>query len=229
MRAAWVLAAGLAVAAAPANAVVVTTGAGSAVAAAEASAAFESHDSLWVNPYLESGLRFQRVGLTNNNNGCGFAGCGYPYFTGNYFFGATPGAGLGGGGYLSIFSDALLFADQIIRGVEFVAGSGVGEPIHYAWAAYLGGALVGEGVGETVGGTVLGFQDAGGFTRLHWTATNVPGVTFDTSLNAPAIDDVRVRYSALETAVPAPGMAGMLGLAALGLAGVRRRGAGLTA
>ena len=223
MRAAWILAAGLVLAAPPARAVVVTTGAGSAVAVAEASAAFETHESLFVNPYLESGLRFQRVGLTNNNNGCGFAGCGFPYFTGNYFLGVTPGFGPGGGGYLSIFSDAALFADQIIRGIEFVAGSGVGEPIHYAWAAFLGGALVGEGTGETVGGTVLGFQDAGGFTHLHWTASNVPGVTFDTSFNAPGIDDVRVRYTQAETELPAPGMAGMLGLAALGLAWARRR------
>ncbi len=224
MRAAWAMGVALAVASAPVGAVVVTTGAGTAVPVADASASFESHVSLSLNPYLEDGLRFQRVGLTLNNNGCGFAGCGFPYFSGNYFLGATPGFGPGGGGYLNIFSDAALFVDSVMYGIEFVAGSGVGEPVHYAWAAFLGGAMVGEGTGVTDGGTVLGFKDAGGFTHLHWTASSTADVTLDTTLNAPAIDDVRVTYAPPPAPIPAPAMGGLLMVGALGLAAIRRRG-----
>lgn len=55
----------------------------------DASADFESTDALSDNQYYEGGMAFSRTGLPFNNNGCGYAGCGYhtgfyPGFSGNY-------------------------------------------------------------------------------------------------------------------------------------------------
>jgi hypothetical protein len=60
--------------AASADPIVLTTGAGSAVSRVDAVATFKTQESLG-HTFVEGGLRFTRVNLSNNNNGCGFAGC----------------------------------------------------------------------------------------------------------------------------------------------------------
>ena len=96
-----------------------TFGSGSAVTSIDATANFESTASLLSNPYTENGLVFTRVGLTLNNNGCGFAGCAvsFPGMTANYFYGSSLGPN--SGGYIDIATAGTFAA------LEFVFGYGV--------------------------------------------------------------------------------------------------------
>lgn len=71
--------------------IIQTFGSGSAVSTVNASADFEDAASLGVT-YSEGGMTFTRVGISTNNNSCGFAGCTSNFaaygFVGNYFYGA---------------------------------------------------------------------------------------------------------------------------------------------
>ncbi len=69
--------------------VVLTVGSGSAVTTVQGSATFENASSLFSRPYLEGGMSFNSVGLSLNNNGCGFSGCSgaFPFSGTNYLYG----------------------------------------------------------------------------------------------------------------------------------------------
>ena len=174
-------------------AVSMTTGAGSAVSQVDASAAFESVAALNGNPYLEGGLSFTRTGLSFENNGCGYAGCGghagFTGFTGNYMYGA-------GSGYFEIRR-----ADGgVLSGLEFILGSGLPPALaSVSWTAFLQGAVVGSGSAYLPAGTVLGFS-GGGFDTFRYTdiATN-NGLP-----NVPAFDSVSAQFQSA-AAVPEPG------------------------
>lgn len=174
-------------------------GAGSAVVIADAAAQFESTAAL--NPsYVEGGMTFTRVGLSNNNDGCGFAGCPthpgfFPGFSNNYFYGAnfTDGSAA----YISIDSPD----NTVFTGLELFAGTGfdpVNDPTAY-WSTYLGTVLVGAGTFSLGGGaTLVGFLNPEGFDqfRLAVVMDPAPG-----NASLPAIDTVTADL----TAVPEPG------------------------
>jgi hypothetical protein len=195
------------VAGATSASVIQTTGAGSAVMDANAGAFFESTNSLFDNPYSEGGMLFSRVGLRNNNNGCGFAGCVFPYFSGNYFYGANEV-----GGFLSIATPT----GNIFTALEFIAGTGFAAPVNFAWAAFLDGIQKGGGTGSVAAGTILGFADRTGFNRLDWTASDTVSTNFTSTHNAPAMDNVVAQISE----IPEPSS---FALAVTGLLAIGRR------
>lgn len=173
-------------------------GGGSAVGSVEAAADFENVASLIDNPYVEGGMSFTRVNVTNNNDGCGFAGCPshpgfYPGFVGNYFY------GLGDDG-LSSYVSVEAAAGQVFRGLEFTAGTGLdpaSSPLGY-WVTLLDNALVSSGTFSLAGGpVVVGFFDAIGFDELRYSSVTGLEATF----SYPAIDSVRADVEP----VPEPG------------------------
>jgi PEP-CTERM motif len=194
---------GLFVVSAPALAVPgQSTGVGSAVTSVDTVANFEDPASLGA-VYTEGGLTFTRVGISLNNNGCGFAGCSgsfHPFgFIGNYFYGHNTQ-----GGYIQIDSATDLFA------IEFTSGWGPTSHNFY-WETYRDNVLTGSGTGGAGSGTVIGIADTAGFDRLLWTDEFNGGAANLSTNNAPAIDNVRAQF------VPEPASIALL---ALGLAGL---------
>lgn len=173
-------------------------GAGSAVGTVEAAADFESVASLFDNPYIEDGMSFSRVNVSDNNDGCGFAGCPshpgfYPGFVGNYMY------GLGDDG-LSSYISIEAPTEQVFKGLEFTAGTGldpVSSPLGY-WVTLLNDAIVGSGTFSLAGGPiVVGFLDSIGFDELRYSSVTSLEATF----SYPAIDSVRADLEP----VPEPG------------------------
>jgi protein with PEP-CTERM/exosortase system signal len=189
----------------PASASVIQTiGDGSAVTTVEASAEFESLASLFgPYPYIEDTLAFSRVNLSDNNNGCGYAGCaghtGFVGFSGNYMYGV-------GGGYLLIQTTG----SQFFTGLEFRAGTGFTSGTG-VWEAYRLGALVGSGTFAAPSLVNVGFSDPLGFDELRYSG------------GAPAFDSVLAQFDGTQ-AVPDSGFSlFLLGTALLGLNEIRRR------
>jgi hypothetical protein len=158
--------ASIGIASASAEPIVVTSGTGSAVHMLDAQANFESRESLG-HTFVEGGLRFTRVNLSDDNNSCGFAGCsvneGFAGFTGNYLYGTSAN------GYLEI----LAAPGHTFNGLEFVSGSGFGVDSTQFWETYRAGALVGKGSFAFSPGAIVGFSDLGlsdlmvSFFQLH--------------------------------------------------------------
>lgn len=189
-----------------------STGAGSAVTSVDGMADFENVASLVDNPYTEGGMAFSRSGLSFDNNGCGFAGCGthsgfFPGFIGNYMYGV---GGTGG------FFEMAATGGQEFFGLEFAVGWGFVGPtvsnIH--WEAYDNAILVGSGDLDLGVGTVIGFADASGFDVLRYT-------NGDFGTTAPAFDSVRAQFGPGQQ-VPEPVSLGLLG-AGIGALGLARR------
>lgn len=204
-------------------ATVMTTGAGSAVASSDAEANFEDNASLGAN-YDENGLNFQRVGISSNNNSCGFAGClGFPTFangvnpfTDNYFYGI---------GTNNDTTDGILITSNIgvLGGLELLLTSGnTQEPHTIIWESYLGAALVGSGSMAGVsfltdGPQFFGWADTmSGFDSLFLTVISSSGVV------GPAIDRVSVSLLSDGT-IPLPAAAPLFLFGAAGLTYLRRR------
>ncbi|MEO6278885.1 MAG: hypothetical protein ABIP59_13795 [Roseateles sp.] len=201
-----------------AAAVVQTTGAGSATPGATHltyAADFEANTNL-DSPWLEGGLQFTHTGLANDNGGCGYAGefcvdvsAGQTYseaFSGNYF--ATAGSNA----YLSIKSTG-----PKLNGIEFAVDSGYLN-IYVMWQTYLNDALTGSGkvsLGAAGIGGVLGLSDTVGFSEVRVYAFD--SASDNSGYSVPAIDSVRA------FTVAEPGSLALASLAALGVAGVRRR------
>lgn len=212
MKMTMMLIAGAAVAAATISApalaqVSQTTGSGSAVTTVNASADFESQAALVV-PYTENGLLFTSVGLSQDNNGCGFAGCKpayFSYFAGNYEYGF-------GNGYFQIQSvDGTAFA-----GLEFMAGTGYGNSTSsVVWQAFSNNVLVGSGSTYVSNGTVVGFSGSN-FDTFTYTDDGSRGG------NAPAFDSVKAQFASATGAVPEPATWAMM-LAGFGMIGLAAR------
>lgn len=207
-----VLAVGLSASAAHA-ALVQTTGSGSAVTAATATADFETAASLGAS-YTEGGLTFTRVGITTNNNGCGYAGCTYAFqsvgFVGNYFYGATTGSG---DHYVQIDANS-----GDLSAIEFIFGW-AGAQHGFYWEAFDDNVLVGSGNGVANAGTVFGLS-GGAFDRLKFTTAQGSAALTNFSQGiSPGIDNVRVQANA----IPEPGSIALVGLGLLAAARVRRQ------
>lgn len=201
-------------------ALVQTLGPGSAVTTVNASADFEDPASLGV-AYAEGGMTFTRVGISTNNNTCGFAGCPGNFaaygFVGNYFYGADD---------TNVYPESYIQIDvnggQNLGAIEFLFGWG---PLAHAfyWEAFDNSVLVGSGNGSAGPGSVLGIS-GGAFDRIRFTDS-----AFAASINSlaqgvsPGIDSVRAQY-----AVPESGTVALLalGLAGLVLSRSKRPGAG---
>lgn len=200
---------GLAAMTAPvAAAVVQSTGAGSAVSQVDAAADFENAASLG-GSFVEGGMSFSRVDVSNNNNGCGYAGCSsyFPSFSGNYFYGF-------GDGHLSIGAAA----DETFEGLEFNFGWNTNHRI--TWQAMLDGSIVDTGSANNIsGGTILSFS--GLFDTLLFTSNHIFTPQLDGFYNTPAVDQVRAQY--LPSVVPVPASLPLLLTALLGGAWIARR------
>jgi hypothetical protein len=174
-----------------ADPITLTFGAGSAVTTVDAAANFEDPASLGLT-YSEDGLTFARVGLSDNNNGCGFGGgrCGFHPgfdpggFSGNFMY----GVGTPSGSYLSIETTGA----HVFSGLEFAAGTGLPfEFTEFRWDALLLGRSVGSGAFVLGGPAVVGFKDSLlGFDELRFSA---PGTALGAE-SAPAFDTVRAQY-----------------------------------
>lgn len=199
--------------AAPAAAQVnLTTGSGSAVTTVDASANFEFRNELTDNPYLEGGLSFTRNGISMNNNGCGFAGCGghvgFTGFSGNYLYGT---------GNTSSYLEITRAGGGSFTGLEFIVGTGFFKnSADLFWDALLNGSSVGSGSATLGVGTVVGFSGSA-FDTLRYYDTSS---TF-TNLHAPAIDSVVAQFKA-GGAVPEPATWALMVLG-VGLAGAAMR------
>jgi hypothetical protein len=202
-----------------ADPIVVTAGTGSAVQRVDAQANFETQESLG-HTFVEGGLTFTRVNLSDNNNSCGFAGCsahdGFAGFTGNYLY------GVGANGYLQIGAAP----GQTFKGLEFVSGSGFGVGAHSTqfWETYLAGTLVGKGSFPFSERAIVGFSDLGvlGFDAFRfYSYTDNPS----DAESAPAMDSVRAEYHDTGGApVPEPASLILVGSGILLGFAVRRRG-----
>jgi hypothetical protein len=187
-----------------------STGAGSAVSTIDVSASFENQSALTATPYVENGLTFTRTGLTDNNNGCGYAGCDthFTALAGNYMYGI-------GGGYFSMFAPT----GREFSALELIVDSGfiTESPSTYVFSAFLSGADVGTASLVAPRGTIVGVSSPGGFNELRYYST-LQGV------RAPAFDEVRVQLVDV-TATPEPASIALLatGLFAIGGLAIRRR------
>lgn len=186
---------------------IITTGAGSAVTSVDAAAYFEDTASLGLT-YTEDGIDFKRVGLTTNNNGCGFAGCLSPWFSGfgggNYMYGVGSS-----GSYFSIKSTG----SNIFYAMEFQVANGFNnDPTNVQWSTYLGGILQYSGSLNVAKWGVFGIADAGGFDELHYTGAG----------NAPAFDNLKAQYTSVETPEPMSLAMLSLGLISFGFFGRRK-------
>lgn len=191
-------------------AVVQTVGTGSAVKTVSAVANFENSAAASSTSYTENGLQFQAYNMSSNP--CGYAGCAGSFsgFSGNYMY------GVGLGGYFTISAAT----GKSLTGLEFVADTGYGvSQIYFGWEALLNGVSVGSGAGSASRGSVLAFSSASGFDSLRWTANYTPDMS---DYAAPAFDNVRAQYAS-PSDVPEPASMALLGVAALGMAVVRRR------
>ena len=199
-------------------AVVQSTGAGSAVSMVQGSADFESVNALNDNPYSEGGMDFSRQGLSFNNNGCGFAGCGghlgFAGFTGNYMY------GVGGGGS---FTMAAVGGNRFL-GLEMIMGTGYFQSnVRVTWQAFDGVTIVGNGDFSAPVTAVVGFADMAGFTSLQFTSTSAGNLAnFSNTVNAPAFDSVRAQFTNGHV-VPEPGALSLTARALVGLAALARR------
>jgi hypothetical protein len=198
-----------------------TIGVSTAVTTINVSSYFEDVASLNAN-YSEGGLSFSRVGLSTNNNGCGYAGClgSFTSASGNYFY------GVGQGGYIGINANG----GRVLSGLELTMmtgwSSGMGpNTMNVSWRTYdSDGVQNGGGVYANITrGSVLGFKNVEGFSML-WLATTQPQVVNENMLetaNAPAIDNVVGQY--IQEQVPEPTSSTLLGLGALGLLASRKK------
>jgi hypothetical protein len=214
-----VLAASLFGSAGLANAQVTTSvGAGTAAPSPNHSASFESVAALFDNPYTEGGLSFTRTNLTFNNNGCGYAGCGYafPEFFGNYMYGKDYSGT--NSGFFSMFAPG----GESFKGLEFILGSSPGCPfcmtgytgkVAVVWTAFLGGSTIQSGTFFANTGDVVGFSSPGGFDQLNFTD--------DGPSNNPAFDEVRAQTNAV-TSTPEPASLVLTASGLMGMVGVVR-------
>jgi hypothetical protein len=151
----------------------------------DALANFETQESLR-HTFVEGGLTFTRVNLSEDNNGCGSTGSnGSPNFVGfpgNYLYGVAFD------GYIEIVAEA----GHTFRGLEFISGTGFlddAEAVTQHWEAYLAGLLVGSESLAFSPWAIVGFSDQGvlGFDAVRFASTSDGTGT----LGAPAIDSVR--------------------------------------
>jgi|APLak6261659701_1056019.scaffolds.fasta_scaffold06207_1 hypothetical protein len=191
--------------------VIQTFGSGSAVSTVTNSAFFELNTTL-STPYSEGGMVFTYNG-TDDNNGCGYAGCTshsgfFPGFSGNYMY------SVGTDTYISIsMGDGSDF-----YAIEFAAGSGFSD-INGYWETYNNSVLTGSGNFTTAGVDVLGLADSIGFDEVRYFAFFSPGQHAEYS--APAIDTVRAGSGG--NSVPEPDSLALLGIGLAGLGALRRR------
>jgi hypothetical protein len=182
---------------------------------------FESNPAaLFDNPYSEGTMLFSRTNLTDNNNGCGFAGCvghlGFSGFADNYMYGN------GSGGFFDITADG----GNTFKGLEFIPGSGFFSAITnittFGEAYDTGSSLISSGSVTLPIGTVIGFSDPSGFKTLRFTSAEEASANFTSSFNAPAFDSVRAQFSNI-SAVPEPSTILLLGSSLAGLAAWRKK------
>ena len=190
--------------------VTLSTGAGSAVSRVDVSASFESSSALTASPYVENGLTFTRTGLTDNNNGCGYAGCDTHFlsFASNFMYGV-------GGGYFSVFAPS----GRVFSALELIADNGfiTTSPSTYVFAAFLHGIVAGSASLAAPAGTIMGVASLTGFDELRYYSTLQGN-------RAPAFDEVRAQLVDV-TATPEPASMVLFatGLLAIACIAVRRR------
>jgi len=205
----------------PTLAATIMFGSGSAVTTVDAAANFEDVASLGAT-YTEDGLDFARVGLSLNNNGCGYAGCAgsFPGFTGNYMYGVSFGDDPNA--YLSIRATGT----NVFEALELNVGSGFGMTMSsiFKWeilnqgTSLATGSFAGSDAGAPI---VLGVSESLGFDEFRLVVNHL----IYSQVSAPAFDNVSAQYLSA-TAVPEPTTILLLSTGLIGVAVRRRYGHG---